>query len=285
MSIVFLQGASELLNPLSDRRIIEEAYAADAAVARAEYGGEFREDISAYLPNDIIDAALCPGERSRSRLLEYAYVGFVDAAGGGAGGDAMTCAVAHQDERGRLFVDQLVAVDGPFDVETAVSRCALVLKAFGLVTAQADRYAGQWPAQAFQRHGINLLPCELTRSQIYSETAPLFMGRLVSLIDDPRLEVELRGLERSPKSGGRPDSIDHGRGAHDDRINAVCGALWLASKQIAPGLRNLGGSHIARGHSDYDPLQERSASNNQAAEQERLLREMPPELRPTIYFD
>jgi hypothetical protein len=283
VSIVYLQGPSILLNPLSNQRIIDAAYESDPEVARAEWGGQFRSDVSAYLSDDVIDFALCPGERSRAHLPEYTYVGFVDAAGAGEGGDSMTCAVAHQGERGRVFVDQLVAIDPPFDTEAAVERCALVLKSFGITRAQADRYGGRWPAQSFQRHGIHLVPCELTRSQLYSETAPLFVSRLVSLIDDPRLEVELRGLERTPKSGGKPDVIDHapGRGSHDDRINAVAGALWLANKQPAPNLRG-NASSVGQSITEYDPLQERSRSES---DDERRLRVMPAHMRPTIFHD
>jgi hypothetical protein len=253
--VVYLQGPSILLNPTLDRALIESAFQDDVEAARSEWGGEFRSDVSGYLTDDVIDRALCPGERSRPYLSEIRYCGFVDAAGGVAGGDAMTCAVAHQGERGRVFVDQLVAIDPPFDTEAAVERCALVLKSFGITHAQADRYAGLWPAQSFARHGINLTACELDRSSLYREVAPLFVSNLVSLVDDQRLEVELRGLERTPRAGGRGDAVDHapGRGSHDDRINAVAGALWIASRQLPSSVAS-GASYITHTLSDYDPL-------------------------------
>jgi hypothetical protein len=205
--VFYLQGASVMLNPTLDKSLIESAYQDDAEAARAEWGGEFRSDVTAYLTDDVIDRALCPGERSRPRLEEFQYVGFVDAAGGVAGGDAMTAAVCHQGERGRVFVDQLIAIDPPFDTEAAVERCGMALKSFGITSAQADKYAGLWPAQSFQRHGISLIACELDRSAIYREVAPLFVSNLVSLIDDARLEVELRGLERTPRNR-RPRGCD-----------------------------------------------------------------------------
>jgi hypothetical protein len=263
MSVIFLKGPSILLNPLSNRRIIEDAFASDAEVARAEWGGEFRSDVSGYLSDEVIDRALCPGERSRPRLFEFEYVGFVDAAGGGAGGDAMTCAVAHQAKGGRVIVDQLLAIDPPFDTESAVERCALVLKSFGISFAKADKYAGLWPTQSFQRHGIGLGAIELDKAAIYREVAPLFVSGLVSLVDDTRLEVELRQLERTPRAGGRGDAIDHapGRGSHDDRINAVAGALWMASKLQWSGrsaqqmLTHDPSRPLHRGGLDYDPFE------------------------------
>ena len=235
--ILFLQGPSELLNPTLDKGVIEAAFDDDPESARAEWGGLFRQDVSAYLDDDAIEQALSPGEKSRSRMQDVAYVGFVDPAGGVSGGDAMTCAVGHQGERGRCYIDQLLAIDPPFDTETAVERCAMALKSFGITHAVADRYAGLWPAQSFQRHGIMLIPSELDKSAIYREVAPLFVSRMVSLVDDARLEVELRGLERTPRSGGRGDAVDHAPRAHDDRINACAGALWLSSKQTCRASR------------------------------------------------
>lgn len=234
---LYLQGPSVLLNPNLDRDLIASAYHDDAEAARSEWGGEFRQDVTAYLTDEVIDKALCPGERSRPRLFDFEYCGFVDPAGGG-GSDAMTCAIAHQERGGRVVVDQLLAIDPPFDTEVAVERCALVLKSFGISSAKADRYAGQWPAQSFQRHGLSLVACELDKSALYREVTPLFVSHLVSLVDDVRLEVELRQLERTPRAGGKPDGVDHapGRGAHDDRINAVAGALWMASKLVNSGL-------------------------------------------------
>jgi hypothetical protein len=279
--VVYLQGPSILLNPTLDKALVESAYEDDPEVAGAEWGGLFRSDVSAYLTDDVINRALCPGERSRPHLPEFRYVGFVDAAGGVAGGDAMTCAVAHQGERGRVFVDQLIAIDPPFDTEAAVERCAMALKSFGVTSAQADKYAGLWPAQSFQRHGINLLACELSRSDLYREVAPLFVSGLVSLVDDARLEVELRGLERTPKAGGRGDAIDHapGRGSHDDRINAAAGALWMASR-LPSGIA-AGESGVTQTRSEYDPL---------SFDDERSRRNAPTDPRPSyaqpiLYLD
>lgn len=256
-AVCYLQGPSSLLNPLLDQELIDAAYADDPEAARSEWGGLFRQDVTQYLEDSTVDRALCHGERSRSRLLKFEYMGFVDPAGGVAGGDEMTVAVAHSELGGRVVLDQLLAISPPFDTEQAVQSCALVLKSFGITTAKADRYAGLWPAQSFQRNGISLNPSDLDKAAIYRECAPLFVSGLVTLVDDARMEVQLRSLERTPKAGGKPDAIDHppGRGSHDDRINAVCGALLAASKRPwiaqSPQGNSQQGQHI-RG-TDYDP--------------------------------
>lgn len=129
----------------------------------------------------------------------------------------------------------------------------MLLKSFGITHAFADRYAGLWPAQSFQRHGIVLMPSELDKSAIYREVAPLFVSRMVSLVDDARLEVELRGLERTPRSGGRGDAVDHAPRAHDDRINACAGALWLASRQAVSSVA-ASTTSVSSSICDYNPL-------------------------------
>lgn len=275
--VCYLQGPSNLLNPTLDAELIEAAYAEDAEVARAEWGGQFRQDVTQYLDDATIERALCHGERSRERLLKFEYVGFVDPAGGVAGGDEMTVAVAHSEIGGRVVLDQLLAITPPFDTEKAVESCALVLKAFGVVSAKADKYAGLWPAQSFQRNGISLVPSDLDKSSIYRESAPLFVSGLVSLLDDPRLEVQLRSLERTPKAGGRGDAIDHppGRGSHDDRINAACGALLAAAKRPWLGLAANGlalqGQHI-RGTS-YDPYDPEQSPLTRTAREPQVIKD------------
>jgi hypothetical protein len=56
----------------------------------------------------------------------------------------------------------------------------------------------------------------------------LFTSGRVELLANKKLENELVGLERRTARGGR-DSIDHGRGDHDDSANAACGCLLLAA--------------------------------------------------------
>jgi len=57
---------------------------------------------------------------------------------------------------------------------------------------------------------------------------PLLNARRVELLDNKRLITQLLGLERHTSPGGK-DRIDHGRGSHDDLINAAAGALVMAA--------------------------------------------------------
>jgi len=112
-----------------------------------------------------------------------------------------------------------------------VARFAALLQNFQLTRVTGDRYGAGFVVDAFKHFGIRYEPAELDKSAIYAEVAPLFAERRVDLLDVKRLATELRLLERRPRSGGRPDSIDHPPRAHDDAANAACGALWLASRK------------------------------------------------------
>jgi hypothetical protein len=230
---LYIQATSRELNPGIDEQDIAEAMEDDPAAAQSEYLGHFREDLQGFLDDVTVDAAIVPGRRMLARNQGCKYVAFADPSGGR--GDSFTMAIAHQepaptgDNRpGRVVLDVLQAVAPPFDPETVVLSMAETLKSYGVREVHGDQYAGEWVPAAFQRHGITYKPSELTRSEIYLETLPLFSQGRIELLDLPVLRTQLLLLERRTRAGGR-DSVDHPRGAHDDHANAAAGALRLAA--------------------------------------------------------
>jgi len=86
---------------------------------------------------------------------------------------------------------------------------------------------------------------------------PLLSGGLVELLDDSRLLLELRQLERRPGKNGRGDIIDHRVGGKDDIANAAAGCLVGASRHwadapVSPWLKGV--EPRSRHVSDYDPF-------------------------------
>jgi hypothetical protein len=114
-----------------------------------------------------------------------------------------------------------------------------------------DRYAGEWPREAFRAHGISYEPAPKPKSDLYRDLLPALNSRSVDLLDDPKLMAQLVGLERRTARGGR-DSIDHAPGAHDDVANAVAGVInvlagpvgydtsakWMVSDEDLRRIRN-----------------------------------------------
>jgi len=240
---------TQTMNPSFRAEIIEDAYASDAADAASEYGSSFRSDVSAFLADDDIDAAIMRDRRSLPMSMDYSYFAFVDLSGGR--NDAAAICVAHQEAQGRIVVDRVDAVHAPFNPEQAIERFSIILSAYSLNRVVGDNYSAEFVVAAFAKHGIGYQASEFSKSEIYGEVLPLFTAQLVELPDVPILENQLRQLERRPRAGGR-DAIDHPRGGHDDLANAAAGALWLASRQTGQTREDASGiTHALR---DHDPL-------------------------------
>ena len=159
----------------------------------------------------------------RAPLSEFSYRAFVDPSGGAS--DSMTIAIAHRD-KDRAILDCLVERRAPFSPESVVEEFAATLKSYRIHSVQGDRYAGEWPAEAFSRYGIRYEPADLSKSGLYQNLLPILTSGRADLLDEPRLVAQLVGLERRTARGGR-ESIDHAPGGHDDAANAVAGVLVL----------------------------------------------------------
>jgi hypothetical protein len=231
-STLVIQAGGPTLNPTIDEGVAAKAREEDPVAARSEWDAQFREDISQYLPDAVIDAAVISGrlELPWRRDVRNTYVAFCDPSGGAH--DAMTMAIAHKEPGTRAehcILDQLHVAVAPFEPEEVASRFAAVLQRFDIHHLIGDRYGAEWVVSAFRRTSVRYEHSSLDKSEIYSEVLPLFTQKRVELLDDPRLLTELRLLERRPRAGGRGDAIDHPPRAHDDIANAACGALWQAS--------------------------------------------------------
>jgi hypothetical protein len=112
---------------------------------------------------------------------------------------------------------------------------------------QGDKYAGEWPVEAFAKHGVRYEQSAEPKSDLYRDLLPLLNSGRVELLDHPRLIAQLCQLERRTARSGK-DSIDHAPGAHDDLCNAAAGALvlaagdqsaWMRSENLKPVLARL----------------------------------------------
>jgi hypothetical protein len=227
--ILVAQGTSRDFNPTLSQKVIDRALERDPAAASAEYLAQFRSDIESFVSREVIDACITPGQFELPPVRNTNYVAFVDPAGG-SGGDSMTLAIAHRDgEKGIL--DCLREVRSPFSPDDTTEEFAAVLKLYGIQKIQGDRYANEWPREAFRRRGISYEVADKTKSELYKAVLPLLNSGQVELLDNARLTSQLTGLERRTAWGGK-DSIDHAPGNHDDVANAAAGALVAVAGQL-----------------------------------------------------
>ena len=267
-AVVLVQAATLELNPTFDKRAIETAYEDDPASAAAEYGAQFRTDVETFIDREVIDAAVVPGRHELARVSTCSYYAFLDFAGG-SGQDSATCAIAHDETRDGQSIavlDAVREVRPPFSPEEVCKNFSVLLtKMYDVVTATADRFAGEFPVEQMQKHGVTVRPSERSKSDIYREALPHLNSGRIELLDVPRLAVQLAGLERRVARGGR-DSIDHAPGGHDDVANAACGALVEC---LIPASRAAGVGH-AVSDATAAPVLTVEAAEREIAERRRI---------------
>ncbi|GAB5426958.1 MAG: hypothetical protein Devi2KO_04170 [Devosia indica] len=216
------------MNPSVPLAVIDRAMERDEASARAEYLAEFRTDVEALFNREMVAKVVSEGVPERPYESRRKYVGFVDPSGGS--NDSMTLAIGHLEGQ-TAYVDAVRERKPPFSPEDVVREYAMLLKLYGINTVDGDRYAGEWPREAFRRHGITYRVAESPRSDLYLSMLPAVNSGRVDMVDVPKLENQLIALERRTSRGGR-DLVDHPPGGHDDVANAVAGVIWRLTTKI-----------------------------------------------------
>lgn len=225
--VLCFRATSLELNKTLDAEIIAKALKDDRESASAEYLAEWRTDLATFLSADLIDELTIEGRYELPPVAGVQYVCFADNAGG-SGKDAYSVAIAHQQD-GKLILDCLRYVDPPFDPFQVTADFAQVIKEYHVETVVGDRWSGGWVQEAYKKEGIRYIVSDMTKSLIYLAAEPHFSRKQVELLDDERLSVELKNLERRTRTLGK-SIVDHGIVGRDDASNAACGALYLASQ-------------------------------------------------------
>jgi hypothetical protein len=229
-----VQADSRTLNPCLRQATIDRAYEDDAIAAAAEYGGEFRQPVTAYLDRAVVEKAIDQGVTGRVRLPGVSYKSHIDVAGG-TGSDSFCVCIGHKThDAGRdiCVVDILFEAKPPFDPDIITTQAAALLLQWGVTDATGDAYAAAWPITAFARHGVRFHTAALTTSELYLHTLPLWTAGRVSMLDVPRAVDQLCNLRRRLGQGGK-ETIMHPRNAHDDLSCVIAGVLWRLTP-VAP---------------------------------------------------
>jgi hypothetical protein len=226
--VLVAKGTSKVFNSTLPDRVIARAYERDPVSASAEFGGEFRNDVSAYVDRDTVERCVARGVTERLYMARTKYQAFVDPSGGS--NDAMTLAIAHADGD-QVVLDLMRERKPPFSPEAVVIDFCEVLKAYGVTEVTGDRYAGEWPREQFRKNGVAYNLADRPRTDLYQAMLPALNSGKVSLLDSKSLVNQIANLERRVARGGR-ESIDHPANGHDDLANSVAGAIALCAKPV-----------------------------------------------------
>ncbi len=219
------------MHPNVDREFLEAERERDPIAYEAEYGEEFRSDVAAFVPLEVVRAAVTEGVCERPYVAGRIYRAFCDPAGG-TGADSMTLAIAHT-EGDRGVLDVVREARPPFDPETVVEEFSQTLADYKISQVRGDHYAGDWPKRRFLHHGITYITSEAAKSRIYLEWLPILNAARCDLLDDSRLIFQASTLERRTSRVGK-DTIDHPAGGHDDVVNCAAGALVMVAGNVQP---------------------------------------------------
>jgi hypothetical protein len=220
--VLFWRAPTLQMNALADKREIERAYEEDPEKAAAEYGAEFRSDLAPFIDRERVEALVAWGRGELLPVREIAYRAFVDPSGGSH--DSFTLAIAHRDRNGIGILDCVREFRAPFNPTEVVGQISDLLKSYRIHRVEGDKYAAEWPIEAFSKFRVAYDVCARTKSEIYLAALPLLNAGRVELYDNQRLISQICSLERRTARGGR-ESIDHPIGGRDDLANAALGAL------------------------------------------------------------
>jgi len=221
--VLVWKSSSKEMNPTLSQAVIAAAYLRDAASARAEFGGEFRDDIESLFSEEIIEQRVVCGRHELPPISGVAYCAFCDPSGGV--NDGMTLAIAHYKDD-KAVLDLVREAIPPFSPEAVTKEFCDILKKYRVSELTGDKYGARWIVEAFEKLSIRYRTSERNRSEIYLELLPAVMSGQVELLDNRKLVNQLVNLER--RTGRGRDIIDHGVGQHDDVSNAVAGVCVLA---------------------------------------------------------
>jgi hypothetical protein len=253
---------SATMNPALPAKVVEKALAADPQRARAEFLSIWRDDVSDFIPADILEAATDKGVKERAPLPGVQYFAFTDAAGG-TGRDSFSLSIAHREANGVVHIDILRERQPRFVPEAVVQEFSAILRLYRIKSITGDRYSSGWNSDAWDRAGVKYEPSQLTKSEIYLAALPALLSGQVRLLDSAKLRLQFTGLERRVHSNGRESVDDSGGKANDDLANACSGALLLAmagEDWSRPGAtwgeifrRQIAARRLENGHPDEKP--------------------------------
>jgi hypothetical protein len=216
---------SRVMNPVLSATVVEKAKQKDPQRANAEFESIWREDISDFVPRDVIAAATDRGVKERPPMPGIEYFGFADPAGG-TGKDSFTICIGHRGPDNMVVLDVLRERQPRFVPKAVVKEYSDLLKLYRVSKIKSDRYASAWASDEWSRNNITCEPSALSKSEIYLAALPVLMSGQARLLDIERLRDQLTGLERRVYASGRETVDDSGaQSAHDDLANVAAAVL------------------------------------------------------------
>jgi hypothetical protein len=231
---------SQVMNPLLTQATIDEALASDRVRMSAEFLNQWREDISDYIPAELLEACTDFGCYERPpQGYGFSYSAHVDIATG-LGNSSAALSIAHRDyTKGLQVQDVIREVRPPFVPEVVVKEFAELAKRYGVTTVYADQFAYGLHASLWDgtRTGVRLAEAKHNTAENFLRLLPSLLAKKVRFLDSKVQRSQFSQLERHMMSGNETIRKPQTASARDDVATAAAGALVA----VGDGTGYLGG--------------------------------------------
>lgn len=226
-NVLCVKCASRVFNPCLSQAIVDAAMEEDLASAKAEYLGEFRDDVALFLPRSVVEACVIANRQDLLPRRSIEYSAFCDLSGG-RHDDAALC-IGHKINE-KIIVDCLKRWKSPFEPRLVLSEMQVILRQYGLRKVTGDNYAANFVSDGFKDIGVKYERSDKNRSELYLELLPRICSQEIELPDNAVLIDQISQLERKVRSGSVRDIVDHPHGGKDDVSVVVAGLAAITTK-------------------------------------------------------
>jgi hypothetical protein len=223
---------SQVMNPRLPSRVVDAALAEEPLKAGAEFLNRWREDLSDFVPADVVESCTDFDVLERPPQPGVRYVATADAALG-TGKDSFALAVAHREGRDRLVLDLVRERKPRFVPAAVIAELAQTLRGYGITEVWGDRTAGGFHSSEWARNGFVFRPLPHDTSENYLRALPVLLAGRARLIDNATLRAQLTALERHVLASKEVVQHPSVASAHDDVSCAACAALVMADHLAA----------------------------------------------------
>ena len=197
--VLVVNGATRDFNPSLPQAVVDRALERDPELNKAEYLGQFRDDVTNFIAREVLGRAVVPGRyRACSQIREPPTSAlsiprrFVQ--------------LVHAGDRPQRTERQIRSRSNaeyrpPFSPAEVVAEICGELKRFGLTLVHGDRYGADILAERFRDNGIGYRHSDKNKSDLYLELLPLLNSNQVELLEGQRLINQFANLERSVATG------------------------------------------------------------------------------------
>lgn len=222
------------MNPSLDPAFLADEEKGDPESYAREYGAEFYESASAFVPAEAIEACALRGVYVLPPQPNVFYYAALDAA---FRGDAFAFGIVHRV--GEKVVEDFIrswrgTKPRPVNLAHTLAEIVATLKSYGITKIHGDQFCAEPIKQALAAQGIEFeqtTTLGMRASAIWNSLRTLVTSGQMELLDDAETIAELKRLELVVTSGGN-QRVGASTG-HDDRAVVLALAAYQAIAEPA----------------------------------------------------